>query len=120
MKKTSKGLPGFIFGLVLVVLAFLPIWTWCSDACGPGSFNFGLIALGLGVIAFQALTTSKVPAESKRGCSIILLSLFLPATLLGFALMVNGWYLLVLGLPMLLLGLVILIFGIVSYTKSLK
>ena len=121
MKKKPKVLFGYILGAVLVVLACLPIWTMCSDGCTSGGvINIGLLFLGLGTAAMQKLSASKVPVESKRGCSMILLSFFLPLTLLGFALMVNFWYLLSLAGPALILGLVLLIVGIVTYTKSLK
>jgi hypothetical protein len=121
MTNKSKGLYGYIIGAGLVLSAFLPIWAYCSDACGNrGAVNLGLLALGLGIVSIQALFASKIPKESKRGCSVMLIAIFLPITLLGFALMVNFWYLLSLAGPALILGLALFIVGIVIYTKSLK
>jgi hypothetical protein len=121
MKNKLKGWLGYVVAGLLVVVAILPLWRVCSDACGnTGAFNMGLLFLGFGVAAMQALASSKVPEASKKGCSIMLLAVFLPLTFLGFAIMANFWYLLMLGGPALIGGLVLLIVGIVSYTKSLK
>ena len=120
MKNKLKGRRGYVVAGLIIVVAFLPLWRVCADACGnTGAFNVGLFFLGLGVAAMQALASSKVPEASKKGCSIMLLAVFLPLTLLGFAIMSNFWYLLMYGGPALIFGLVLLIVGIVSYTKSL-
>jgi len=121
MKNKLKGRLGYVVAGLIVVVAFLPIWTMCSDGCtNGGQINFGLMFLGFGLSAITALTSSKVPTESKKGCSIMLLAVFLPLTLLGFAIMTNFWYFLSLAGPLLMVGLVLLIIGIVAYTKSLK
>lgn len=121
MKNKFKGRLGYVVAGLVVVLAFLPLWRVCADACGnTGAFNIGLLFLGLGIAAMQALASSKVPDVSKKGCSIMLLAIFLPLTFLGFAIMANFWYLLMFGGPALIFGLVLLIVGIVSYTKSLE
>jgi hypothetical protein len=121
MKNKLKGRGGYVAAGLIIIAAFLPLWTLCSDACGNrGAINIGFIFLGLEIAAMTALSSSKVPAESKKGCSIMLLAIFLPLTFLGFAIMVNFWYLLMLGGPAIIFGLVLLIVGIVSYTKSLE
>lgn len=118
--RKPKGLVTYIFGLAIIAFGFSPTWTFCMDACSKGSVNIGLIAAGISMIALQALYASKLAAESKGGCAMILSSVLIPVTLLSFAIMSNGWALLALGPMALLLGLVLLIVGAIKLSKAKK
>ena len=116
--RKPKGLVTYIFGLAIVAFGAMPIWNFCMDACGKGFINIGLIALGISMIALQALYASKIEEASKGGCAMMLNSVLIPVTLLSFAFMSNGWALLTLGPLAVLLGLVLLILGIRKQSKT--
>ncbi len=118
--RKPKGLVTYIFGLAIIALGIIPSWSFCMDACGTGFINLGFIAVGVSMIALQALYASKMAEESKGGCAMMLNSVLIPVTLLSFAVMSNGWYLLTLGPLAAVLGLVLLIVGARKLSKAQK
>jgi len=118
--RKPKGLVTYIFGLAIVAFGAMPIWNFCMDACGKGFINIGLIALGISMIALQALYASKIAEESKGGCATMLNAVLIPVTLLCFAFMSNGWALLTFGPLAVLLGLVLFIVGARKLIKPQK
>lgn len=118
--RKPKGLVTYIFGLAIIALGVLPTWSFCMDACGTGFINVGFIAVGVSMIALQALYASKIAEESKGGCAILLNSVLIPVTLLSFAFMSNGWALLTFGPLAVLLGIVLLIVGARKLIKAQK
>lgn len=121
MNKNTKGILGYLLGAVITIIGIIPFWGTCMDYCSySGSVNPGFIGLGLSILAFTALAQSKVAAESKGGCSVMLLSVFGPVTFLGFAFASNGWYLIAYFFPALIVGLILFIVGVVLYTTSQK
>lgn len=118
--RKPKGLVTYIFGLAIIAFGVMPTWNFCMDACSTGFINVGFIAVGVSMIALQALYASKIAEESKSGCATMLNAVLIPVTLLSFAFMSNGWALLTFGPLAVLLGLVLFIVGARKLIKDQK